>query len=107
MKTKNEATNTNEEKKCYCFPNKPTPGMPLVFDEDKCTGCNRCVRICMMDVMVPNPEKGKSPIIVYPEECWYSGDCVGECPTGAITLRHPLMSRVHYKNKETGEIKRV
>jgi len=99
---------TGREQKCYAFPNKATPGMPVVFDETICTGCNKCVTICTMDVLLPNPEKGKPPIIMYPEECWYGGDCVEECPrTGAIRLRHPLMSRVHYKNKETGEIKRT
>ncbi len=99
---------TDQGQKCWAFPNKPTPGMPVVFDETKCTGCNRCVNICMTDVLLPNPEKGKPPIIMYPEECWYGGDCVGECPVeGAVRLRHPLLSRVHYKNKETGEIKRI
>jgi NAD-dependent dihydropyrimidine dehydrogenase PreA subunit len=93
--------------KCYAFPNKSTPSMPVVIDETKCTGCNRCVNICTTDVAVPNPEKGKPPILMYPEECYYDGCCVEECPVGAITMRHPLMSRVHYKDKATGEIKRV
>lgn len=100
-------TTQGPEQKCHAFPNKPTPSMPVVFDETKCIGCNRCVNICTTDVMLPNPEKGKPPIIMYPEECYYDGCCVEECPSGAIKLRHPLMSRVHYKNKETGEIKRV
>ncbi|MBP6940790.1 MAG: ferredoxin family protein [Syntrophorhabdaceae bacterium] len=96
------------EARCYAFPNKPTPSMPVVIDETKCTGCNKCVTICTTDVLVANPEKGKPPIIMYPEECWYAGCCVGECPVpGALTMRHPLMMRVHYKNKETGEINRV
>ncbi len=95
------------EARCYAFPNKPTPSMPVVFDEEKCIGCNRCVRICMMDVIVENPEKG-SPIILYPEECYHEGDCVSECPVpGAIRMRHPLMSRVHFKDRETGEIHRT
>jgi NAD-dependent dihydropyrimidine dehydrogenase PreA subunit len=94
--------------KCYAFPNKPTPSMPVEIDETKCTGCNKCVTICTTDVLVPNPVKGKPPIIMYPEECWYAGCCVGECPVpGALKMRHPLMMRVHYKDKETGEIKRV
>jgi NAD-dependent dihydropyrimidine dehydrogenase PreA subunit len=94
--------------KCYAFPNKPTPSMPVVIDETKCTGCNTCVNICTMDVMIPNPEKGGPPIIIYPEECYHEGDCVTECPVqGAITLRHPLMNRVHYKNKVTGEIRHI
>jgi Na+-translocating ferredoxin:NAD+ oxidoreductase RNF subunit RnfB len=94
-------------RKCYTFPNKATPSMPVVIDEAKCTGCNKCVTICTTDVLVPNPIKGKPPIVMYPEECWYAGCCVGECPVGCITMRFPLMSRVHYKDKETGEIKRV
>jgi NAD-dependent dihydropyrimidine dehydrogenase PreA subunit len=93
---------------CHAFPNKPTPSMPVVIDESKCTGCNKCVTICTTDVLVPNPVKGKPPIIMYPEECWYAACCVGECPIpGCLTMRHPLMSRVHYKDKETEEIKRV
>ena len=95
-------------KKCYAFPNKPTPSMPIVIDEALCNGCNQCVTICTTDVLVANPIKGKPPIIMYPEECWYAGCCVGECPVpGALKMRHPLMMRVHYKDKETGEIKRV
>ncbi len=94
--------------KCYAFPNRPTPGLPVVFDESLCTGCNRCVSVCTMDIMLPNPEPGKPPIMMYPEECYRDGDCVLECPVkGAIRLRHPLMARVHYKDKETGEIKRI
>ena len=99
---------TDSGRKHYAFPNKSTPGMPVIIDETKCTGCNKCVNICTTDVLVPNPEKGKPPIIMYPEECWYAACCVEECPVpGAITLRHPLMMRVHYKDKRTGKIKRV
>ncbi|OPY01950.1 MAG: NADH-plastoquinone oxidoreductase subunit [Syntrophorhabdus sp. PtaB.Bin184] len=93
--------------KCYAFPNSPTPGMPVVIDETRCTGCNKCVTICTTDVFVANPEKGKPPIVMYPEECWYGGCCVGECPEECLTMRHPLMMRVHFKNKETGDIKRT
>ncbi len=103
-KIERRATDT----KCYAFPNKTTPGVPVVIDETKCTGCNKCVTICTTDVLVANPEKGKPPIVMYPEECWYAACCVGECPVpGCLTMRHPLMARVHYKNKESGEIKRV
>ena len=96
------------KKKVYALPNKATPSQPVVIDPKLCNGCNKCVDICTTDVLVPNPEKGKPPIILYPEECWYAGCCVGECPTpGAIKLKLPLMSRVHWKRKESGEILRV
>jgi len=96
------------KKKIYAYPNKATPSKPVIFDPKLCTGCNECVEICTTDVLIPNPEKGKPPIILYPEECWYAGCCVGECPIpGAVKLNHPMMSKVRFKRKETGEHFRV
>jgi len=98
----NEEAYMNEV--AYAVPNVPGPGRPVTFEPEICNGCNRCVEICTMDVFIPNPEQGKPPIILYPEECWYGGDCVTECPQqGAISLNHPLMQRVRFKRKETGE----
>ncbi|NLM44390.1 MAG: 4Fe-4S binding protein [Clostridiales bacterium] len=73
---------------------------PIIFDKSKCMGCNRCMEICQVDIFLPNPEKGKPPIVAYPGECWYCGCCVMECPVeGAIELQHPLMNRVHWIEK--------
>lgn len=73
---------------------------PIVFDTSKCTGCNLCVEICQVDIFIPSSEKGSPPVILYPGECWYCGCCVMVCPSaGAITLRHPLMNRVHWTVK--------
>lgn len=95
-------------KEVYATPNVSTPNRPVKFNEDICIGCNICVETCQMDVYIPNPEKGKPPIILYPEECWYCGCCVVECPKpGAIKLNHPLMQRVRWKRKSTGEHFRV
>lgn len=92
----------------YAIPNLPGPGKPVLFDPEVCTGCNKCVTFCTMDVLIPNREKGKPPIILYPEECWYGGDCVAECPTpGAIKFNPPLMQRVRWKRKESGEHFRI
>lgn len=74
------------------------PAAPLHFDEAKCVGCGRCMEACMIDVMTPG-EKGKHPVVSYPDECWYCGCCVMECPTGAIRLRHPLMNRTRWVEK--------
>ena len=74
---------------------------PIVFNEEKCIGCNQCVEICQVDIFVPNPDKNKKvPLVPYPGECWYCGNCVAICPVeGAIELRHPLMNQVHWIEK--------
>jgi NAD-dependent dihydropyrimidine dehydrogenase PreA subunit len=91
-------------------PNIITPNNPVIFDEEVCNGCNTCVQVCVMDVLMPNPEKGKPPIPLYPDECYYDGLCVKHCPLwfqGAIRLNHPVNQRVRWKRKETGEHFRV
>lgn len=71
---------------------------PLVFDPEICNGCNQCIEVCQVDLLAPNPETGKPPLVLYPEECWYGGCCVAACPLpGAIKLNHPPMNRVHWK----------
>jgi NAD-dependent dihydropyrimidine dehydrogenase PreA subunit len=90
----------------YGGPNVIIPNRPVLFDANACTGCNSCVETCMMDVLLPNPEQGKPPIVLYPDECWYCGCCVQECPSGdagAIYLNWPLTLRMRWKRKETGE----
>jgi formate hydrogenlyase subunit 6/NADH:ubiquinone oxidoreductase subunit I len=80
-------------------------GMPLVpsryrsieINHRVCTGCNKCVEICPMDVLAPSPKKGQAPKINYPEECWFCGCCVDSCPLGAkgaIRVIIPLPMRV-------------
>lgn len=92
------------------YPNIVTPGNPVIFDEAVCTACNVCVEVCVMDILMANPEKGKPPVIVYPDECYYDGLCVYNCPLwhqGAIKLNHPLNQRVRWKRKSTGEHFRI
>jgi Na+-translocating ferredoxin:NAD+ oxidoreductase RNF subunit RnfB len=91
--------------KAYLVSNPVGPGSALFFDEELCIGCNICVNSCRSDVMMPNPEAGRPPIVVYPDECWFCGCCVEECPFGAVTLVPPakqLVSTV-WVRKETGE----
>jgi NAD-dependent dihydropyrimidine dehydrogenase PreA subunit len=78
------------------FPEMPA-SKPVIFNAEKCNGCNICIDICQVDVFIPNPETGKHPIVLYPGECWYCGCCVMVCPSeGAITLRHPIMNQVQW-----------
>lgn len=70
---------------------------PIRFDERLCVGCNRCADVCQCDILLPGPEKGKPPIVMYPGECYYCGACVMVCPKpGAVTLEHPLMNRAKF-----------
>jgi NAD-dependent dihydropyrimidine dehydrogenase PreA subunit len=87
----------------YAFP-EPAAAEPLTFDQEICIGCNTCVDVCQADIMVPHPEYGMPPIVLYPGECWYDGSCVRVCPEpGAISLNSLSMNRVHWKRKDTGE----
>ena len=75
----------------------PCSVTPLIFDDSKCIGCNSCARVCQVDILLPSPEKGKHPLVMYPGECYYCGSCVMACPSeGAITLRHPIMNRTKF-----------
>ena len=59
----------------------------IYFDAKICKGCNLCVDVCPCDVLSPNPEKGKPPIVAYGEECYFDGACVTFCPhRGAIEI---------------------
>jgi NAD-dependent dihydropyrimidine dehydrogenase PreA subunit len=96
------------ESKAYLVPNPMTPCQVIVIDPELCTGCNDCVEVCRTDVLVPNPEKGKPPIVLYPDECWFGGCCVGHCSVpGAIKMVYPLNQRVGWKRKDTGEYFRI
>lgn len=75
----------------------PCSARPIVFDESRCVGCNRCANICQVDIFIPNPVKGKPPVVLYPGECYYCGSCVMVCPNpGAISLEHPLMNQAKF-----------
>jgi NAD-dependent dihydropyrimidine dehydrogenase PreA subunit len=96
------------ENKAYLVPNPVTPGCAIRIDAARCTGCNLCADRCRMDVMVHNPQKGGPPIVLYPDECWFCGTCVEDCPVkGAIRLEHPLNQRVGWKRKDSGELFRI
>lgn len=75
----------------------PCSTRPIIYDENLCIGCNKCADTCQVDILIPNEEKGKPPIVMYPGECYYCGSCVMECPVeGAIKLQHPLMNRAKF-----------
>ena len=98
------------DNKAYLVPNPLIPNQNAVIDPALCTVCHACVEVCRTDVFVPNPEKGKPPIVLYPDECWYGYGCVKNCPLwheGAIKPNHPMNQRVRWKRKATGEHFRI
>jgi len=91
------------QERVIAIPNITTPNNPVIFTE-KCNGCNHCVEVCQVDVYIPHPEKGKSPIILHPEECWYCGCCVNDCPRGGNVFNWPLQHKGYWKYKLTGKV---
>ncbi len=99
---------SEEYTKALLLPNPMTPNKAIIFNPDKCTGCNKCIDFCRADVLHPNPVKGKPPIVLYPDECWFAGCCVGACPVeGACVMVHPLQQKVSWIRKDTGEFFRL
>jgi len=49
-----------------------------MHDIDTCTGCQKCMRVCPMDVFRIDREKKKA-IIAFPENCQSCGICYLEC----------------------------
>ncbi|MCD7746929.1 MAG: 4Fe-4S binding protein [Firmicutes bacterium] len=77
---------------------------PLRFDEKLCVCCGRCAAICQSDVMMPSGEAGRHPIVLYPGECWYCGRCVMSCPTGAVTLHHPIYNETKFVRSKAAKV---
>jgi NAD-dependent dihydropyrimidine dehydrogenase PreA subunit len=76
---------------------KSSPFKAIEINGSVCSGCNRCVDVCPMDVLAPSPEKNGLPLVLYPEECWFCGSCVDLCPLKgkqAIRVVIPLPMRV-------------
>ncbi|WP_350340634.1 ferredoxin family protein [Candidatus Solincola tengchongensis] len=70
------------------------PCRPVLFDPELCTGCNACVDVRRKDVLFPNPEKGKPPLILYPDECWFCGCCVIYCPAPGFQNQSPIAAQM-------------
>jgi NAD-dependent dihydropyrimidine dehydrogenase PreA subunit len=98
---------SEEYGKPAAVPNPPAHGKALFIDEEACIGCNMCVNMCRMSLILPNPEQGGVPIVMYPDECWFCGVCASACPVDAIRMEPPVIQYVGWKRKETGEFFRV
>jgi len=67
-----------------------------VIDVIRCTCCNRCVEICPANILFKGDNPKESPIVKYPDECFYHYGCVAVCPENppAIRIVHPLDMRL-------------
>jgi NAD-dependent dihydropyrimidine dehydrogenase PreA subunit len=84
--------------------------IPVERDANVCIKCLSCVEACMNDVHAPNPNKNEPPIVLHPDDCWYCGCCLMECPRreeGAIRFLWPMELELRWKRKDTGELFRV
>ena len=58
-----------------------------VVNQDLCTACGLCVRVCPYDAIHADP-KTKTKAVVTAAKCAGCGACAAECNQGAITMRH-------------------
>ena len=75
------------------------PVKPITIDKENCLACLNCVNACPIDLLIPGETADDCPVVAYPDECWYCGCCVMECPQNAIKLRHPLMNQARWVEK--------
>ena len=57
------------------------------IDSRKCIGCESCVSACPNNALAI---VNRSPLIVAPDSCDYSGTCQDVCPTQAISLAYEI-----------------
>ena len=62
----------------------------IIIDHGKCIACKRCYQICPTDVF-EFEENDRLLTVAYPEECWFCGACIYDCPVeGALNMELPL-----------------
>ncbi len=66
--------------------------MSVKIDAKRCTGCSRCADVCPGDVLRVDNAK-KVAYAAYPDDCWYCGACVSDCPEDAIAVVFPYLIR--------------
>jgi adenylylsulfate reductase subunit B len=56
----------------------------------KCIGCGICYEVCPSDIFEFDNDTNLLTV-AYPEECWYCGSCLYDCPVeGVLTMDLPL-----------------
>lgn len=62
----------------------------IIINYGLCIGCGECYKVCPSDIFNFD-EETKLVTVAYPEECWYCGACIYDCPIeGSIRMELPL-----------------
>jgi len=65
--------------------------LKIQVDHEKCVGCQKCSRVCKMDVNVVDTPN-------HPE-CIRCGECMKACPTDAICYHYGFSNKKKADNK--------
>jgi len=66
-------------------PSPQTPGQAIIINPDLCCGCNSCVNVCRVDVLLPSPSLPSPESAAFP----FIAPCEAACPAG-IDIRRQL-----------------
>ena len=74
----------------------------IVFTNDNCIGCNKCIKVCSaVGACISKEEDGKARIIVDGSKCVSCGSCIDVCVHGAREFEDD--TERFFKDLEKGE----
>ena len=64
----------------------------VIIDPELCTGCGVCVVMCPRQILEVDADTGVCKVTDQ-SKCDLLGGCEFQCPTGAISVRRPAITR--------------